>query len=138
MDELSDGFLRGVSEVLECAQQRAKTAVNLAMVYAYYEIGRRIVEEEQGGAERAAYGKLVVRGLSVYLTHRFGKVYSVDNLKLMRDFTLFIQKRQLGKQCLPNCHSGVRQACCRLFHLGKQLQHKCRTRNFRDLHGPSF
>lgn len=86
MDELSDVFLRGVSEVLERAQQRAKTAVNLAMVYAYYEIGRRIVEEEQGGAERAAYGKQVVRGLSVYLTHRYGRRYSVGNLELMRRF----------------------------------------------------
>lgn len=97
MDELSDVFLRGVSEVLERAQQRAKTAVNLAMVYAYYEIGRRIVEEEQGGAERAAYGKLVVRGLSVYLTHRFGKGYSVENLKLMRRFYVVYSEMPIGE-----------------------------------------
>ena len=39
-------FLQGVSDVLTQARKNAKTAVNLAMVYAYFEIGRMIVEEE--------------------------------------------------------------------------------------------
>lgn len=50
-------FLESVSEVLLEARKNAKTAVNLSMVYAYYEIGRIIVEEEQRGEQRAAYGK---------------------------------------------------------------------------------
>lgn len=49
-------FLKNVSEILLQARKNAKTAVNLSMVYAYYEIGRMIVEEEQHGANRAAYG----------------------------------------------------------------------------------
>ena len=44
--------------------KNAKTAVNLSMVYAYYEIGRMIVEEEQHGENRAAYGKQLLRELS--------------------------------------------------------------------------
>lgn len=49
-------FLKNVSDILLRAQKDAKTAVNLSMVYAYFEIGRMIVEEEQHGENRAAYG----------------------------------------------------------------------------------
>ena len=61
-------FLQGVSDVLAHARKNAKTAVNLSMVYAYFEIGRMIVEEEQHGANRAAYGSQLLKELSAYLT----------------------------------------------------------------------
>ena len=61
-------------------------SINLAMVHAYFEIGRIIVEEEQGGDDRAQYGKQVLQRLSRRLTDEFGKGYSPDNLKLMRRF----------------------------------------------------
>lgn len=83
---IDQGFLKNVSEVLEKARKNAKTAVNLSMVYAYYEIGRMIVEEEQHGENRAAYGKQLLKELSTYLTYTFGKGYSAENLKLMRRF----------------------------------------------------
>ena len=54
---VSNHFLENVSAVLTQARKAAKTAVNLSMVYAYFEIGRMIVEEEQHGQDRAAYGK---------------------------------------------------------------------------------
>ena len=57
-------FLESVSDVLLQARKNAKTAVNLTMVYAYYEIGRIIVEEEQRGEQRAAYGQQLLRKLS--------------------------------------------------------------------------
>ena len=53
------------------------------MIYAYFEIGRMIVEEEQHGANRAAYGTQLLKELSVYFTEQFGKGYSAENLKLM-------------------------------------------------------
>ena len=56
------------------------------MVYAYFEIGRMIVEEQQRGKSRAEYGKQILQGLSAYLTERFGKGFSVANLTLMRKF----------------------------------------------------
>ena len=46
---VNQNFVQNISSVLERAQKNAKTAVNLSMVYAYYEIGRMIVEEEQKG-----------------------------------------------------------------------------------------
>lgn len=57
----------------------ATTAVNLSMVYAYYEIGRMIVEEEQRGEQRAAYGTQLLKKLSTYLTKNYGKGFSVVN-----------------------------------------------------------
>ena len=59
---INQKFLESVSDVLIQARKNAKTAVNLSMVYAYYEIGRMIVEEEQRGEKRAAYGTAVIKG----------------------------------------------------------------------------
>lgn len=56
------------------------------MVFTYYEIGKLIVEEEQGGKERAGYGKQLLKGLSEVLIKEFGKGFSVDNLENMRRF----------------------------------------------------
>lgn len=58
------------------------------MVYAYYEIGRQIVEEEQNGASRADYGDHLLIELSKRLIRHFGCGYSVDNLQNMRNFYL--------------------------------------------------
>ena len=69
-------FLQSISQILDKARKHAKTAVNLSMVYAYYEIGKMIVEEEQQGENRAAYGKQLLKKLSEYLTEQFGRGFS--------------------------------------------------------------
>ena len=94
---IQSDFLKNVSDVLLRAQKNAKTAVNLSMVYAYFEIGRMIVEEEQHGENRAAYGKQLLKELSAYLTSRFGKGYSAENLKLMRRFYSIYSHDQIGE-----------------------------------------
>ena len=94
---IDQGFLKNVSEVLEKARKNAKTAVNLSMVYAYYEIGRMIVEEEQHGENRAAYGQQLLKGLSEYLTESFGKGFSVGNLKNIRQFYKVYSDDQIGE-----------------------------------------
>lgn len=94
---IDQGFLKNVSEVLEKARKNAKTAVNLAMVYAYYEIGRMIVEEEQHGENRAAYGKQIVQELSNYLVGKFGKGFSTTNLKQMRQFYTVYSQDQISQ-----------------------------------------
>lgn len=90
-------FFENISAILKRAQAQAKTAVNVAMVYAYFEIGRKIVEEEQHGANRAAYGQRVLKELSTYLTSQFGKGYSADNLKLMRRFYMVYGNDEIGE-----------------------------------------
>lgn len=75
-----------VVSILEQARQNVVRAVNTNMVLAYWLIGREIVEEVQGGEERAKYGKQVVENLSTRLTEHYGKGYSVTNLKYFRLF----------------------------------------------------
>jgi prophage maintenance system killer protein len=64
------------------------------MVYTYYEIGRMIVEEEQNGNKRAAYGKQILKELSKRLTTEFEKGFSQRNLEQMRQFYLTYSKTQ--------------------------------------------
>ena len=89
-------FYQDISLLLDNARKQAKTAVNTAMVYTYYEIGRRIVEEEQHGDGRAAYGQQLLQGLSEHLTKEFGKGFSLTNLKLFRQFYTIYVNDQIG------------------------------------------
>ena len=73
-------------------------ALNISMVYSYYEVGRAIVEEEQNGKQRAEYGKAILKELSKRLTENLGKGFSVENLKLMRRFYLVYSKDQIGQK----------------------------------------
>jgi predicted nuclease of restriction endonuclease-like (RecB) superfamily len=75
-----------VAELIEQARKRVATAINTAEVYTKYHIGRYIVEYEQQGEQRAAYGKKVLKLLSEKLTDRFGKGWSVETLTLCRKF----------------------------------------------------
>ena len=94
---IDKSFFENVSNVLDKARKNAKTAVNLSMVYAYYEIGKIIVEEEQKGKQRAAYGTQLVNELSVYLTKMYGKGFSVGNLKNIRQFYRVYSTDQIGE-----------------------------------------
>jgi predicted nuclease of restriction endonuclease-like (RecB) superfamily len=58
------------------------------MVEAYWQIGKRIVEQEQEGSERAKYGEAILKELSINLTHDFGKGFSEPNLRNFRQFFL--------------------------------------------------
>ncbi len=77
-----------VKNILAQARQKAYTAVNTAMVEAYWLIGKRIVEEEQNGDKRAAYGEEILITLSIELTREFGKGFSYANLRNFRQFYL--------------------------------------------------
>jgi predicted nuclease of restriction endonuclease-like (RecB) superfamily len=77
-----------VAELLQYARRQVLRTVNSTMTYTYFEIGRMIVEEEQNGKDRAAYGKQVLKGLSEQLTSEFGKGFSVRNLEFIRKFYL--------------------------------------------------
>ncbi len=112
MDLINKNILQDISELLDSARKQAKTAVNLSMVYAYYETGRSIYEEEQQGKERADYGKYLLKELSEYLLKKFGKGFSVTNLKQMRKFYLTYMNDQIGQTVsdqfknLPTVSSG--------------------------------
>ncbi len=77
-----------VREIVSSARNRALRAVNDAMVGAYWEIGRIIVEEEQRGAERAGYGTQLLARLAKHLTAEFGEGFRPSNLRNIRQFYL--------------------------------------------------
>jgi predicted nuclease of restriction endonuclease-like (RecB) superfamily len=80
------GLLHSVSELLEQARRTSARVVNAVMTATYWEVGRRIVEFEQGGETRAEYGSTLLKKLSVDLTNRFGRGFSERNLEQMRLF----------------------------------------------------
>ena len=73
-----------IAEVIAQARSRVRLSVNSAMVASYWEIGRLIVEHEQQGQARAAYGQRQLVALSGRLTALFGKGFDVTNLRTMR------------------------------------------------------
>ena len=75
-----------IKETLLLSRNQAYSAVNFAMVQAYWQIGRIIVEHEQNGNVRADYGKAILQELSSRLTKDFGKGFSVRTLQQMKKF----------------------------------------------------
>lgn len=90
-------FVNEIKDILSIAKERVITSINIAMVYSYYEIGRRIVMEEQKGKSRADYGKELLELLSKELTKEFGRGYSISNLKKIRQFYTIYSKDQIGQ-----------------------------------------
>ena len=84
--------------ILDNARRHVARTVNNAMVVAYWLIGREIVQELQGGAGIAQYGKQVIVDLSRRLTERYGGGFSVPNVRNFRQFYL------VYKQCVPEIH----------------------------------
>ncbi|MFV9678063.1 MAG: DUF1016 N-terminal domain-containing protein [Methanosarcinales archaeon] len=87
-----DTTYKSIKAILEKACSTAYRAVNFAMVQAYWGIGRIIIEEEQKGAERAKYGKELIKEVSRRLTRDYGRGFTERNLWYMRDFYLTFPK----------------------------------------------
>lgn len=87
--------LADVAHLLEAARRASVRTTNAIMTASYWEIGRRIVEYEQRGGQRAEYGKVLINRLSVDLTRRFGRGFGPVNLSQMRKFYLFWSPQQI-------------------------------------------
>lgn len=81
-------LINEVRELIQSARHAVASTVNTLQVLTNFEIGRRIVEHEQRGEERAEYGARLLKELSVRLTEEFGRGFSEDNLGRMRKFYL--------------------------------------------------
>ncbi len=92
--------LKEVVNLLEAARRASARAVNSLITTTYWEIGRKIVQLEQGGARRAAYGEKLISRLSADLTAKFGRGFSQRNLAQMRSFYLTFPKGRI-LQALP-------------------------------------
>jgi hypothetical protein len=82
----TSSFVEQIKHLFKEAQIGVLRSVNTIMVQTYFNIGKRIVEEEQNGNERAGYGKYLISELSKKLSEEFGKGFSKRNLEQMRQF----------------------------------------------------
>lgn len=80
-----------IKEVLQTARFNVAQQVNSELLTAYWNIGKIIVEHEQGSNERAEYGKQTLKELSKVLTNEFGRGFSVSNIQFMRGFIKLIK-----------------------------------------------
>ena len=86
LDRTYSEFVAQLVGLLEQARRNSARSVNAIMTSTYWEVGRRIVEQEQRGQKRAQYGKALLHRLAEDLTSRFGKGFSERNLLTMREF----------------------------------------------------
>ena len=91
-----------IKNLITSGQNVAYNAVNRAMIMTYWNIGKRIVEEEQSGAERAEYGKRLISILSDELTKEFGSNYSGRSLRYYRKFYLCFPDFEIWNTRVPN------------------------------------
>ena len=84
---VESNFYSEVKHILDSAREKVYRTANFAMVEAYWNIGKLIVEK-QGGAEKAEYGANLIKQLSVQMIKDFGKGFAPSNLMNMRQFYL--------------------------------------------------
>lgn len=96
-------FYVDIRDLLHAGRETAYRSVNTIMVKTYWQIGKRIIEQEQHGKSRAEYGEQLIIGLSRYLTDCFGKGFSVANLWNFKQFYLtFPNFEQFSTQRVEN------------------------------------
>ena len=96
----SNKYFALVTDLASLIDQGRRTAVryvNTALVTTYWLVGRRIVEYEQKGKERAEYGEALLERLAKDLTKKSGKGFARENLRLMRQFFLAYQQTQISQ-----------------------------------------
>ncbi|MBT9547100.1 MAG: DUF1016 family protein [Candidatus Sericytochromatia bacterium] len=86
--DLNLSLIDEIRQVLTQARQKAYASVNFIMVEAYWQIGQRIVQEEQQGQQRAGYGEALIKELSKQLSTEFGRGFGVANLWNFKQFYL--------------------------------------------------
>ena len=98
----SPNLFSDVCGIIEQGRQQAYAAVNKSMIETYWNIGKRIVEEEQSGKEHAEYGEEIINNLSIQLTHRYGRGFSKRYLAYFRRFYLIFQNITILQSRLQN------------------------------------
>lgn len=105
--ELSKSFplFENIKTVIANTQLAVVRNINQAMIFAYFQIGRMIIEDEQQGNQRADYAKETILRLSIALNDEFGRGYSVSNLEYMRSFYVTYRQR-IPQSLLGKMNSG--------------------------------
>jgi predicted nuclease of restriction endonuclease-like (RecB) superfamily len=115
-------FLDDIKTIIQQGRSRAYRAVNTAMLETYWNLGKRIVQQEQQGKERADYGTYLISNLSEILTEEFGKGYSERNLWDFRKFYITFQPMEIlhtvcaELQQIENENDTIRHTLCGEFN----------------------
>lgn len=121
-----------IKNILKRAQSKAVSAVNSAMVFAYWKIGKRIVEEEQKGSERADYGTFLLKQLAEKLTQDIGKKFDERELRRIRQFYLTFPIRDTVRPELSWSHYRllirVENETARKYYLNESISQHWSTR----------
>jgi predicted nuclease of restriction endonuclease-like (RecB) superfamily len=129
---ITNKCVKEIQQILETARSNAYRAVNFAMVKAYWEIGRIIVEEEQKGEKRAEYGIALINELSKKLTEEYGKGFTKTNLKYMRTFYQKFKKGHALRAELSWTHYRlflrIEEENARQFYLNETINSNWSTR----------
>jgi predicted nuclease of restriction endonuclease-like (RecB) superfamily len=104
------GFIEEIKKIVRSARGQAYSAINYAQIRANWLIGRRIVEQEQSGRERAEYGKRLIKLVSQELTKEFSVGYSETNIKSFRKFYAEFQDIGIGQAVPAQSSSSIQQA----------------------------
>lgn len=104
MNEIApnNSVLNDIRTIIEQGRRQAYAAAGQAAIVTYWNVGRRIVEEEQHGKERAQYGKKLIANLANALTLEYGTGYSKRALEQYRRFYLCFKDFQITNACVRN------------------------------------
>ena len=125
-------FINEIKNILKNAQAKAVNAVNSAMVFAYWEIGKRIIEEEQNGKEKADYGSFLLKELAQNLSVVLGKNFDEREIRRIRQFYVTFPNRDAVRPELSWSHYRllirVESENVRLFYLNEAIEQHWSTR----------
>ena len=97
-----NNIVSDIRNIILNARNKAYASINQNLIHANWEIGRRIVEEEQHGKVRAEYGTQLLKALSQQLTADMGKEYGIRNLWYFKQFCLCFPDWQIVNACVHN------------------------------------
>ena len=128
-DIINTNIIKDIKRIIEESKRIVVKNINTIMLQTYWNIGKRIVEEEQNGNIRASYGSSLLKVLSKEFTNVYGKGFSCSNLQSMRAFYITYQKSQTLSGKLSWSHYllllSVDDINARLFY-----QHECENSNW--------
>lgn len=132
-DKNIEKVYRDIKNIILEARNKIYKTVNFTMVLAYWETGKRIVEEEQQGEERAGYGEYLIKELAKKLTQEFGKGFNKRNLWYMKSFYLNFPKVNALRSELTWTHYRmllrVEKPEARNFYMIESINNNWRTRD---------
>ncbi|WP_235324606.1 PDDEXK nuclease domain-containing protein [Pedobacter lusitanus] len=121
-----------IKQVIDKGKDTAYRAVNATMVEVYWQIGKLIVEEEQGGKEKADYGAVLLEELSIRLTKEYGKSFSSRHLRYIRRFYVIFPKWNAVRSELSWTHFRLllktEREDARLFYMQEAIEGNWSTR----------